>query len=608
VAGLASVIQKIVPPRVKAPIKGVARTKTFDPSAAQRGDTLSLPTYRDHLTDIFSNRTANDSRTLILDLLKFDPDFSAALHAYLTVANTQPIFEVYDTNDEPDRAGQQMLQQILVAMMNRTDYSDGFRMLLTLDVIAEAMRYMILARGAIASELVVDKTFIPREVRTVDFAELEWVEKQSGQYKPVQVTSKNEEIDLDIPTFFVRYYRQNPTEIYPQSIFVSAINTVAARQQVMNDLYRIMNLTGYPRIEAKVLEEVLRKNAPAGIKDDEEQMRSWMRARLDEIAAQVANMRPDTVWVHYDSVESKILNEKGSNASLDVSGIIGILNSINQSALKTMATVIGRGTGSGVNTATVEARIFTMMADEINKPIADIFSAMFTLALRLQGSQSYVHCYFEKAEMRPLTELEAQYAIKQARYLELLSHGVITDDEFHLQMFGRFRPDSAPELSGTGFYEGSAQVDTGDVTPNGDPLGRSVSPEGKRPTRDNKNKSPSKPALSQLREEIISAFPAPTQPIDYSAQISAGFTSLADVLRASPPPVVNVEVKSPDVNITPAPINIDVAAPVLPAAAPINIDVQAHIPRRGAVEKTVTAYDADGRIVSMMEKEIEPNE
>lgn len=496
-AGLASVIQKIVPPRVKAPIKGVARTKTFDPSAAQRGDTLSLPTYRDHLTDIFSNRTANDSRTLILDLLKFDPDFSAALHAYLTVANTQPIFEVYDTNDEPDRAGQQMLQQILVAMMNRTDYSDGFRMLLTLDVIAEAMRYMILARGAIASELVVDKTFIPREVRTVDFAELEWVEKQSGQYKPVQVTSKNEEIDLDIPTFFVRYYRQNPTEIYPQSIFVSAINTVAARQQVMNDLYRIMNLTGYPRIEAKVLEEVLRKNAPAGIREDENQMRIWMKARLDEIAAQVANMRPDTVWVHYDSVESKILNEKGSNASLDVSGIIGILNSINQSALKTMATVIGRGTGSGVNTATVEARIFTMMADEINKPIADIFSAMFTLALRLQGSQSYVHCYFEKAEMRPLTELEAQYAIKQARYLELLSHGVITDDEFHLQMFGRFRPDSAPELSGTGFYEGSAQVDTGDVTPNGDPLGRSVSPEGKRPTRDNKNKSPSTRKASQ---------------------------------------------------------------------------------------------------------------
>lgn len=477
---LASFLSKIIPPRLRAAGKGSARTGTFNKNAAARGDTLTLPTYREHLVDIFSSRQAADSRQLMVDLLKFDPDFSAALHAYLTVANTVPKFFVYTVDDQPDRSGQKLLAQIINSFSVRFDYSTGYQPTKSLDSITEGFRYMLIARGALAGELVFDKTFVPTEIRTVDIGSIEWVEKQSGQYKPIQITADNEEIDLDIPTFFTRFYRQNPAEIYPHSPFVSAINTAAARTQVVNDLYRIMNLTGYPRIEATVVEEVLRKNVPAGIAQDEDETRKWIRSRMDEIASQVANMRVDTVWVHTDAVEGKILNEKGPGSAFDVEGIIGILNSLNQAALKTMATVIGRGT-AGVNTASVEARIFTMSADELNHPVADVLGAMFTLALRLQGSTSYVWCEFTPAEMRPETELEAQKAIRQARYLDLLSTGLIDDDEFHMELLGRFRPDGIKEMSGTQFYGGSAQVDTQNISPNGDPLGRSLSPEGKSP-------------------------------------------------------------------------------------------------------------------------------
>ena len=488
-------LKKIVPPRLRAAEKGTARTATFDPNAAQRGNTLSLPTYREHLQDLFSTRVAQNSKDLISELLVFDPDFSAALHAYLTVANTEPLLQVYDLDDQPDRAGQQMLQQMLIAFSTRSDYSKGFRMTRSLNSITEAMRYMVLARGGIAAEMVFDKQLTPTEVRNVELGQIEWIERTPGDYRPRQVTTQNEIIDLDIPTFFVRFYRQNPGKIYPHSPFVSGINTVAARTQVMNDLYRIMNLTGYPRIEATVLEEVLRKNIPENLRQDEEESRRWVKARLDEIAAQIVNMRPDSVWVHFDSVETKILNDKGPGSAFDVAVIIDILNSMNQSALKTMATVMGRGSSSGVNTSTVEARIFAMMADELNTPIADVLADMFTLALRLQGSTSYVWCGFKPAELRPETELEPQYAIRQSRLLELLSQGIITDDEFHLEMFNRFRPESVPELSGTGFFGKSAQVDIGDVSPNSDPIGRSVSPEGSRnPQRDNKNKGATRSA------------------------------------------------------------------------------------------------------------------
>jgi hypothetical protein len=122
---------------------------------------------------------------------------------------------------------------------------------------------MGMLRGMIAAELILDKTLGPERVRIPDPASLKWYEKLPGVYKPVQLaTGQSQEVPLDFPTFFVSFFRRDPTSIYPFSPFVAAINTIAARQQVVNDLYRIMQLTGYPRIDVKVLEEVITKSAP----------------------------------------------------------------------------------------------------------------------------------------------------------------------------------------------------------------------------------------------------------------------------------------------------------------------------------------------------------
>ena len=147
-----------------------------------------------------------------------------------------------------------------------------------------------------------------------------------------------------------------------------------------------------------------------------------------------------------------------------------------------MATIIGRGE-SGVNTGTVEARVFSMSADSINIPIADVYSDMFTLALRVQGFEGYVSCNFDKVELRNDLELEPQRVMRQARLLEELSLGLITDDYYHMTVHNRPRPDSAPELSGTGFMANQASVDAGSVSPNSDPLGRSITPSGSKSAR-----------------------------------------------------------------------------------------------------------------------------
>lgn len=464
---------------------GTANTPTFNPNAANQ--TLTLPTYRDHLTDLFDSRVANDSRALIQQLFIQDPDMSAAVHAFLTVADTKPIMLVKDVNGQLDRAGQKILNTLLQSLTQRLDYTKGFKVVQSLNMLTESARYMLLLRGALGGELILSKEYFPAEVRLVDMRSIEWKETVPGKFTPQQATADGKTIPLDIPTFMTTWFRKDPTTIYSTSPFVSAINTIAARQQVINDLYRIMRLTGFPRLEVEVMEDVALKGASPEILADPVKKAQFLRNKLGEISTQISGIRPDQAFIHFDSVKPKMMNEKAAANTLDISSIIETLNAQNQAGLRTMATILGRGT-SGVNTASVESRVFSMSAEALNKPVADFLSQMLTLALRFQGSQSYVEVKFAPVELRPQTELEPMLAAKASRLRTDLSNGIISDDEYHLEMYGRIRPDASPELSGTNFLDQkSSGTDPLDISPNSDPLGRAITvPGGQELLKDNK--------------------------------------------------------------------------------------------------------------------------
>ncbi len=474
---LATVLTILAPKR-KAKSGGTSLTSTFKPQQADR--TLTVPLYQDHLTDVFTSRQSDDSRTLLQNLFKTDPDVSAAVNSYLTLANTEPRIIVRDLEGEIDRQATRDLHKAITMMTRPTDYTQGFQLKQDLSTICEEFRYMVLLRGAIGGELVLDKKLLPVGIRNVDMSTIEWYEKQTGNYKPVQKKEGVEgEINLDIPTFFVSFYRRDPTSIYSSSTFVSAINTIAARQQVINDLYRIMRRTGYPRMDIKIVEEVLMKNAPANIKQDTSKLVDWANGQIASIRAQFENVTADQAFVHFDSVEPRIINEKNPGVGIDIASVIETLNAQNQAGLKTMATVIGRG-AQGVNTGSVEARIAAMNADELNAPVAEVLSNIFSFVLHQSGYQGFCEVEFVKAELRPSLELEPQLMLRSQRLRQDLSDGLITDDEYHLLMFNRIRPDATPELSGTKFMSAPAGgLDAGDVSPNGDPMGRGLSGENK---------------------------------------------------------------------------------------------------------------------------------
>lgn len=453
-------------------------TPTFNPQ--NKTQVLSAPTYRDHTKDLVANRTSSDSRELMADLFRNDPDVSATVGSYLTLADTPCSMLVYDQNGQVDRTATQQLQQLVRAITRPIDYTQGFTLKTNLQMLCQELRYMLLLRGAIGAELIFDQKLIPSRIQQVDMNSIDWIEKESGVYKPKQkVPGTQNGVMLDIPSFFVAFHRRDPTKIYPTSDFVSVINTVAARQSVINELYRLMQVTGFPRVSLKVVEEVLMKSTPANVRDDPNKMAEWATSQLNAVANAFANLRSDQAFAHFDSVEPSIINEKNPGAGLDISKVIDVLNAQNQAALKTMATVIGRGNGS-VQVASAEVRIAAMNADQLNVPLKQLLDQALTFLLNSYGTPGFVEVTFPPAELRPDLELEPQRVLRQSRMLQDLSLGNITDEEYHLKNYGRLPPDSAPVLQGTGFMDQGPQVNTDNVSPNanGGSLNKSLTPEG----------------------------------------------------------------------------------------------------------------------------------
>lgn len=475
--------QILLPKKTPSP-QGVANSPTFQSNSS--ANVLTVPTYRDHLTDIFTTRSADDANTLLQSLLVQDPDASASVNAYLTTADTEPVIYVKDVNDKIDRNGQKTLNAILDTLTTRYDYvTVGFQYKPTLRAMAEELRYMLLLRGMLVGEAIISKEGIFDAIHLIDPISLEWFEKTNGRLTPEQVpTGGGNNISLDVVSVFAAYYRQDPTKAYSNSPFVSSINTVAARQRIINDLYRIMTLTGYPRLDITVLEEVIANNAPLDIKADPAKFTQYVNNTITSITNTVTNLRADQAFVHTDSIKADMVNTKSAGMTLDIEPIVKTLNAQNQAALRVMATTLGRGE-SGVNTASVEAALFAKNAEALNTPIAELWEQIFTFVLRLTGSTSRVVVKFRPVELRPATELEAQLTLRQARLQKDLSLGIIDDDEYHLEMYGRIRPDSAPILSGTGFADAGSVVDAGGISPNNDPTGRSVSSAADKTVKSN---------------------------------------------------------------------------------------------------------------------------
>lgn len=482
-AGILDGLGTVLLPKGKGQKGGKGYSPTFNP----RQQVLSAPQYRDHLTDVYTSRVANDSRALIATLANMDPDISAAINAFLSVAGSvDPIVYAYNAEDNIDPEGIALGQKMIALMTTVNDYTLGYSSKPTVDALCTDMRYMTLLRGGTAIELVLDKTYVPSELRLIDLATIEWNQTAPGKFKPVQKPAgSNDKIDMDIPTFFTSTFHQSPLDVYTYSTFVSAINTIASRQLVINELYRIMKIVGYPRVDITVMEEALAQSAPPAFRNQPDKIRAFVETEMGRIRSTIAGLGSADAFVHSSAVTANVINDKNPSAGLQIQGVIDVLNAQNQAALKVMPAVVGKANNGQV--ASTEARLFAIGCDALNRSVAGPLTRALTLGARLAGYEGRVEVFFPPVELRPQLELEPQKTMKSSRLKMDLSAGLISDEEYSMEMYGRPPLPGAPQLSGTGFMDqvNEASVDATDQSPNGDALGRGMATPGGKAAKSN---------------------------------------------------------------------------------------------------------------------------
>lgn len=440
----------VPPPKVKPKgqaYPGYLQTLTPVTSRLPKND-LGLAT-----ADILQNfRFGQDTPTVLRNLVRANPDLSAAVSAYLRVGIPEKYIAIArnpdgTVNDDATRLAWDMLQRF----DKLPDYSSGFSQTGSVRMVAEALAKEGLLFGGMGCELVLDKGRLPYKFQPVTVPSLFFYEDDYGPsrgLRPVQVVAGTE-IDLDIPTFFLVYTDPSLVDAYPQSPLESAIQPVLTSQQFIQDLRRVMQRHVYPRYNIAIDEEKVRQIIPPEILNGPpEDLDAFLNGLISQVETTINELGVEEALVHWSFIEVEYI--KGDDTTADrFNALKEIIDANLAKGAKTMPAVLGNGSGSQ-NVASTETLLFMLGADSmVRQKLQEIFSQMLTLAVRLFGQDVTVTFEFDDIEMRPETELEAFKAMRFDRLVKMYALGIIGAMEFCLRVNGFPMPAGFKDESGS---------------------------------------------------------------------------------------------------------------------------------------------------------------
>lgn len=463
------------------PRKLVAGIQTVDLST-NRGTDIPLPDASTFYfnKDIASIRTLSNAYDAMRALVKLSGDVAMSVTSYVRLANTELRFRVYDSSHQLSDDGTMLLRTWLASLSNLNDYTYGYDDRMPMSSVSETTLMELMLTGACAMELVLDKTRLPFRLQPVSPSKLKWriSELDTGNGINHKIIpwqqAQGATVMLDIPTFFTARLDHDVTLTYPKPPLESALNAAIFSAEVMQDIRRAVRRSGHSRLVVTLNTELLLKAAPLDVKGDASALQDWMEGVRSSLEGQIAGLNPESGLVIFDTVTAEYLNSE-IGASADYGPLVDVVDGQTATALRTPPSILGKRMGGSQNVSSSESLLFLKHVAGLHNPAAAMFSRVFTLVVRLFGFDGYVVAEYQPVELRPVTELEAFKQMKQARVLELLSLGFMTDQEAAEELGTGMRAPGAPPLSGTMFYgQSQASMDPGAVANGGDPAKRAL--------------------------------------------------------------------------------------------------------------------------------------
>lgn len=459
------------------PTKIVTQVTQTPGQGVEPGTRVRKPQPDNLKQSVSSLSTARDVNEALDVLQKISGDVSLALAVRSRLADTNLVFAAYDPTHQISEDGYTLVQSIVARMDFSGDYSYGFDDRQSLLGVKQSLLLQVSKRSACMVELVLDKARLPDRLVVVPVETIVWKagkEKVGGGKIPKIIPSQTQqtgEVDLDFPTIFYASLDQDPRTAYPTNQLTAAVREAIFSSEVMEDIRRVVNRSGHSRLIVKLNTELVTKSMPPAEKADSKKAVKWMEDLRDSVKKEIENLTPESALVFFDTAEADYLSSQ-IGASADYTPLMEIVDGRMSTALHTPPSVLNKRMGGSQNTSSTESLLYLKTAQGPHGPVSTVLSRAFTLAARLLGFQGYVKVGFEAIDLRPDVELEAFRQMEQARVLEQLSLGFITDQEAGLLLGSGRRAPGAPPLSGTQFYGQKPGADV--PSPNGDPAKRAL--------------------------------------------------------------------------------------------------------------------------------------
>ena len=441
--------------------------KSAKPSAASA---LPQSDRRLATSDITQLRSGASTRAVMRDFIAASPDLSSAVFAYIHSAITTRFTAVAKNLDGTFNVpATALLQQLITRLNLLQNYEQGYASTTSLLGVSESLVKEMMSYGAMSAELVLDKALLPSYIQPLSVTHIKFYQDTKGVLKPKQELSGNK-VDLDTPCFFYSALDQDLLDAYSSSPMEPALQPTIFAAEFLNDIRRVVHQAIHPRVHVTIDEAKLAKNLPPEAAHDPEKRQTWVDNVVASVKSAVTNLEPDEALVTLDTLGINILN----NGNISLSDEYGIIRDISDAKLatgaKTLPAILGHGTSSS-NIASTETMLFMRYAQAIQNKINEMYSRMLTLAVRLHGLDVYVEFAYAPIDLRPDAEMETFRALKQSRVLELLSIGLMSDEEAAIELTGHLPPAGYQALSGSMFKAKAASTNT---NPAGDTNGGST--------------------------------------------------------------------------------------------------------------------------------------
>jgi len=425
---------------------------------------------------ISASRARNSLIGSIRELYSREGTFSSAAFSFVEVALSGYSAKAYNTQTgQFDLAGSLMARQIIAGFDTLFDYSQGYGDKTSFESLLEQSLLEVVLTSALCQELVLDKARFPTKINTIPFETIDWKNIGSGpkaKKVPQQNRSVGDPVLLDFPTVFVSELHRQANRAYSDSMLSAGVNNTYTYGEFLEEMRRAVRRQGHGRLVLKISIEQVMAALPPDIKADKDKLQKALDAVKANIEENLKGMNPEDALVIYDTVTPDMLKAQGEKS--DYVPLIETLSGLLATSLKSNPSMLGLRMQGSQSLSNTESLVFLKIANAARRPVETNLSRILTLAARLYGADVYIKFRFDPINLRPDLELEAFKTMRQARTLELLSEGFLTDDEAAWDLGTGPRAPGAPPLAGTGFRRGSKGIDATAASPNADPQGRAL--------------------------------------------------------------------------------------------------------------------------------------